>query len=136
MALIYIEIISLQQETEEEDSTLCEQILQKLNNLLETSGHYDAETVLKSLLKNGLDYETAFLYGKMGEHMKAFEIFIGKHMDHERALRHCVHYATQEKSSHIYGTLLDVYLDLYKKYTCVVLSVARLLVLLIPFTVL
>lgn len=62
------------------------------------------------------DNESAFLYGQTGDHAKAFELYLGKHMDHERALKHCIYYSKQENSNETFRILLNIYLDLYKEY--------------------
>lgn len=113
--MVYIEIISLQRENQEEDSNLYESIKQKLQNLLQTSNYYDAAMVLSCLLKNGLDYESAFLYGKMGNHTQAFEIYLFKYTDYEQALKHCILYDSPHSVPNIFNTLFSVYLALFHK---------------------
>lgn len=121
LILIYIEIISLQQEMEETDSVLCDSVLNKLRNLLQTSKQYDTNIVLKHLQRYGLNYESAYLYGRMGNHRLAFEIYLdSKYSDYEQALKHCQQYSLSNESddpngTKIFQTLLNVYLDLHKK---------------------
>ncbi|OTF77560.1 transforming growth factor-beta receptor-associated protein 1-like [Euroglyphus maynei] len=121
---IYIEILSLQRENEEENSQLFEETRMKLRQILMESDYYDQRIILKNLqINNNLDYEMAILYGKMNEHHKAFEIYLNdNHHDYHQALKHCIHYGRQQRQQttddhdcHIYQTLLSIYLDLYRK---------------------
>lgn len=92
---------------------------------MKSSDYYDKETVLNGLIRNRLDYETAYLYGKIGEHRKAFEIYLVNYLDYDQALHQCLHYGGVESGHKIYDTLLDVYLELYQKYTLTTLSVSH-----------
>ncbi|KAH7640297.1 transforming growth factor-beta receptor-associated protein 1-like [Dermatophagoides farinae] len=127
LIIIYIEILSLQQENEEQQSRLFEETREKLRQLLMKSDYYDQKIVLKNLIANNLDYEMATLYGKMGEHRKAFEIYLNDHhLDYNQAFKHCVYYgrrrqqptsslSPEDDRSQIYQQLLSIYLDLYRK---------------------
>lgn len=128
LIIIYIEILSLQIENEEEKSKLFTETKIKLKRILEESNHYDKKNVLNCLTKNGFDYEKAFLLGKMGEHRKALQIYLDQYLDYEQALKHCIHYGFKDNNNNnnednnddhydsgIFHLLLTMYLDLFKK---------------------
>lgn len=112
---------------------------EQIDNLLDNGKSQEAIELCETLSENGLlsnrdfesakleqvkaeleelskDDESAFLYGQTGDHTKAFELYLEKHMDHERALKHCLYYSKQENSNEVYRILLNIYLDLYKEY--------------------
>lgn len=118
LALIYIEVLSFQKEIEEDESSLASSTRQKLTNLLTVSFKYDCGAVLKALLEANMDTLTTMVYGRMGDHRRAFNILVVKHGDHDGALEHCQHYSSKSSDTELYDTLLDVYLELYERWVC------------------
>nr|XP_027195488.1 transforming growth factor-beta receptor-associated protein 1-like [Dermatophagoides pteronyssinus] len=120
---IYIEILSIQYENEEENSSFYKEIKEKLQQILLESDYYDQKIIEKYLSNVNLDYEMAILMGKMGKHREAFEIYLNdQHLDYHQALRHCIEYGRRQTNQKdddnhhkIYQTLLKIYLDLYRK---------------------
>ncbi|KAI7693990.1 hypothetical protein SSS_01038 [Sarcoptes scabiei] len=137
LAIRYIEKLS-KIKAKNRDEKEEHKILEKLRKILYESEYYSSKEILKSLSNNELDYEEAFVHGKIGNHRKSFEIFLFKHDDHEQALRHCLRFdaiANENRDpdaktnscvikdsndggrndSSIFEILLKIYLDLYEK---------------------
>ena len=107
-------MISILRESEETESE--KETVDKLNKLLHTSTYYDTNTVLRTLVQRGHDYEAAYLYGKLGNHRKAFEIYLIKHHNHREALKHCLMFrnSSSQSQTKITSELFDLYLELYR----------------------
>jgi len=103
-------MIGILRESEENDS----ETVAKLNNLLHASSEYDIPTVLRTLVQRGHDYESAYLYGRQGNHRKALEIYLIKHRNHRQALSHCLAFRNSPSAAKVSRELFDLYLEQYK----------------------
>ncbi|CAG2109008.1 unnamed protein product [Medioppia subpectinata] len=91
----------------------------KLRNLLRESTLYKTKLVLEKVIEAKLSYESALLYGRLGDHERALTIFVRQLNDYKLAQQYCIELYSADNELkqryQLFHTLLGIYLDINQR---------------------